>query len=35
MDKKNLELKEIFVEALKNYQKGNLKTAVNFCYKIL
>ena len=33
MDKKTL--KEIFVEALQNYQKGDLKTAENFCYKIL
>ena len=35
MNKNKKTLKEIFVEALQNYQKGDLKTAENFCYKIL
>jgi len=35
MNKKNLSLKEIFVEAYKSYKKKDLKTAENHCYKIL
>jgi len=35
MNKNKKTLKGIFVEALQNYQKGDLKTAENFCYKIL
>ena len=35
MEKKNKTLKEIFAGAFENYQKGDLKIAENFCYKIL
>ena len=35
MNKNKKTLKEIFVGALQNYQKGDLKTAENICYKIL
>ena len=35
MDKKNLELKEIYAEAVNNQQKGNFETAENLYKKIL
>ena len=35
MDKKNLELKKIYAEAVNNQQKGNFETAENLYKKIL
>ena len=35
MDKKNLELKEMYAEAVNNQQKGNFETAENLYKKIL
>ena len=35
MDKKNLELKEMYAEAANNQQKGNFETAENLYKKIL
>ena len=35
MDKKNLELKEIYTEAVNNQQKGNFEIAENLYKKIL